>query len=428
MAKPSRALGRMSLGQATEQIREIIQDPSLTDKANTNKEIVENTLAGVPGYKGRLQESIIDILESFGIEVEGMTHKEAAYEIYKSSWGLGPIEELYDDPSINEIRVNGPDQVVVMRNIQNERVDVKFKNQDEISNLVNRMIMHDRGVGINRSNPAIESMRKDGTRLTATCPPETANFTLALRKHFPNILAAEDHIKRGSMDDNVWKIIQTLIRGRANILVAGGVGSGKTTLVRTLFKYTNPTARTIVIESDSELHLARQFPDRDIVEFEEHPEVGRTLEKIFRTVLRYSPNMIILGEFRGAGEAKEAVRACSRGHDGSMATAHFPTPQEAIEGTGRLLVEEGMNISVEAATLLVANAYNVVIQMFGDSTRGVILIESVTEIIPKGSTIEYSDLIRWVPHGSDYLDGEWQIKNPFSPRLQNKLARYGVVE
>jgi len=416
----------MPLQQATEIVREVIQDPSRTARASENKEIIENTMSGVPGYKNRLQEIIVDLLASYGIEVEGMTPEAAAYEIYKSSWGLGPIEELYDDPTVNEIRVNGPDQIIIMRNIQNEQADVKFQSQDDIKNLVVRMTMHDQGVGFNRSSPAIESMRKDGTRITATCPPETVNVTFALRKHFPRILAAEEHIARRSMDEKVWKIIETLVKGRANILVAGGVGSGKTTLVRTLFSYTNPAARTIVIESDRELHLAKQFPERDIVEFEEHPEVGRTLEKIFRTVLRYSPNMIILGEFRGAGEAKEAVRACSRGHDGSMATAHFPSPQEAIEGTGRLLVEEGMNISVEAATLLVANAYNVVIQMFGDSTRGVILVESVTEVIPKGSTIEYSDLVRWVPHGEDYLDGEWRLKNPFSPRLQQRLARYGV--
>jgi pilus assembly protein CpaF len=420
-------LGKMPLQKATEVIREIIQDPTRTDKALVNKEIVENTMAGVPGYKEQLQQAILEVFDSYGIEVEGMSREEAAYEIYKSSWGLGPIEELYDDPTINEIRVNGPDQVIVMRNIQNEQVDVKFQSQEEIKNLVVRMTMHDQGVGFNRSSPAIESMRKDGTRITATCAPETVNVTFALRKHFPNILLAEDHIQRGSMDEKVWGIIERLIKGRANILVAGGVGSGKTTLVRTLFNYTNPTARTIVIESDRELHLAKQFPERDVVEFEEHPEVGRTLERIFRTVLRYSPNMIILGEFRGAGEAKEAVRACSRGHDGSMATAHFPSPMEAIEGTGRLLVEEGLNISVEAATLLVANAYNVVIQMFGDSTRGIILVESVTEIIPKGSAIEYSDLVRWVPRGDDYLDGEWQVVNGISPRLKQRLARYGAV-
>jgi pilus assembly protein CpaF len=106
-------LGKMTLQQTTELIREIIQDPSRTDKAMTNKEIIEDTMAGVPGIKHQLQFAILDLFNQYGIEIEGMTPEEAAYEIYKSSWGLGPIEELYDDPSINEIRVNGPDQVIV---------------------------------------------------------------------------------------------------------------------------------------------------------------------------------------------------------------------------------------------------------------------------------------------------------------------------
>ncbi|NSW83999.1 MAG: CpaF family protein [Syntrophothermus sp.] len=397
------------------------------ERAIKHRSLIEETMAGVPEAKIVLQEVIVGLLEEFGVEVEGMDSGKAAYEIYKYAWGLDVLEELYDDPEVNEIRVNGPDQVVVLRNIKNERVDVKFKDNEHIKKLVTRMTMHDQGVGFNRSNPTLESMRKDGTRITATCPPVTEDITFVLRKHSSSVLTPEDHIRRGSMDEKVWSALETLVRGRANILIAGGVGSGKTTLMRTLYSCTDPNARTIVIESDRELQLKKQFPERDIVELEEHSEVGRPLKMLFRTVLRYSPNIILIGEFRGQGEATEAVRACLRGHDGSMATAHFPSPQEAVEGTGRLLIEEGLNVTPDVAAQLVASAYNVVVQMFGDSTRGAILVESITEVVPQVTKVEYRDLIRWFPSGDDYLKGEWrQVQMP-STRLQDRLLKYGVT-
>lgn len=419
-------VGRVDIKRATRIIQEVIQEPAVLgeEEALHNKEILESAMAGVPGADGRAVEAIVGVLEHLGVEIEEMDLHQAAYEIYKYAWGLGPIEDLNRDHSINEIRVNAPDRVYVLRNIRNEKTEVRFRDDEHVMKIITRITLHDRGIALNRSNPTIESMRKDGTRITATCPPVTEHVTLVLRKPFSRVVTPEELVRLGTLDERTWLVLETLVAGRANVIIAGGTGSGKTTLLRTLFSATPPNARAVVLETDRELFLAKMFPDRDIIEMEEHPEAGRTLGGLFKIVLRYSPNLIIVGEFRAAGEAKEAVRACLRGHDGSLATAHFGTPKEAIEGTGKLLLEEGMNLPLEVAVSLVASAYHVVVQMFGDSTKGVIKVESVTEVCPNGSKIEYRDLVRWVPKGDDYFEGDWKVCGSPGPRLLERLKRY----
>jgi pilus assembly protein CpaF len=427
--KPREKIGKVDLKKATQIVQEIIQDPSELSKetAEKHKQILIDTMAGVSGAREQTLKIVQGILQEYGVEPEGISLEDAAYEIYKYAWGLGPIEEIYHDPNINEIRVNAPDRVYVLRNMRNEKTDIKFRDEEHVSQIITRITMHDRGVGLNKSSPTIESMRKDGTRITATCPPVSEHFTFVLRKHFSKVLTPDDLLKSGTLDEKTWNILRLLVKGRANILVAGGVGSGKTTLVRSLFSAVDPAIRTIVIETDSELFLSSLFKERDIIELEEHPEADRTLDNLFRIVLRYSPSIIIVGEFRGAGEAKEAVRACLRGHSGSFATAHFGSPQEAIEGTAKLQIEEGLNLPLEVAVSMVASAYNIVIQMFGDATRGVIKVESVTEVVAKGTEVEYRDLVRWVPSGDDYLVGEWEIKNKPTERLIKRMFRYGLT-
>lgn len=414
--------------QAIRLVQEVIQDPDFLgeEQAAKNRQALEEAMAGVPGGRSAAVSLVKKTLEECGAEVEGADLAAAAYEIYRRVWGLGPLEELYRDPAVNEIRVNAPDRVYVLRNMKNERAEVRFESDEDVLNLVTRLVMHDRGVALNKSSPTIESMRKDGTRITATCPPVTEHVTLVLRKHIPRALTFEEMIAGEVMDSRTADLIRLLVRGRANMLVVGGVGSGKTTQVRTYFSEVDRNARVIVLETDRELFLAKNYPDMDIVEMEEHPEANRTLAQLFRIVLRYSPTTIIVGEFRGQGEAREAVRACERGHDGSMATAHFGSPAEAVSGTARLLIEEGLNLPQKLAEQMVAAAFNVVVKMFGDPTRGIIRLESVTEVISEGNRVVCRDLVRWVTEEEGSAKGEWRVVGAPSERLVSRLARYGV--
>lgn len=421
--------GKVDFDHAVRLVQDTIQDPERLgeQRAARNKEVLERVLAGVPDSRSEAVKAIGELLEELVAEVEGMDLKEAAYEIYKEVWGLGPMEDLYRDPSVNEIQENAPGKVYVIRNLKLEPVpEVKFRDNNHVLNLITRLVMHDRGVALNRSSPTIESMRKDGTRITATCPPVTEYVTLAMRKHFPEAIPLDKMVEMGVFDVKVCELAKILVRGRANMAIVGGVGSGKTTIVRSLFGEVDANARVIVLETDRELFLNKNYPERNIIEMEEHPEADRTLKDLFRTTLRYSPNIIIVGEFRGEGEATEAVRACERGHDGSLTTGHFGSAPEFVGGTARLLLKEGFNLPKEAAEELVASAFNVVIKMFGDSTRGIIKLESVTEIAVEDGKIVYRDLARWVPTGEDYLTGEYHLLEKPGKGLMARFKRYGV--
>jgi len=397
------------------------------EKAARNRAAAEDAAAGARGAKKETLRLLVEFLRENNINVSGFDAEGLAYEAYKEIWGLGPLEETYEDPEVNEIQINAPDRVYVMRRLKLERLEgVKFRDNDHVMNLISRMVMHDRGVSLNRSSPTIESMRKDGTRITATCPPVTKNVTMAMRKHLQRVVPFEEMIRRGVMDEKGAAILRLLVRGRANIAIIGGVGSGKTTLMRTMCGELPLNARVIVIETDRELDLARNYPDRNIVEMEEHQEVRRTLKVLFRTVLRYSPVVIIVGEFRGEGEASEAIQACERGHDGSMTTAHFSSPELFVKGTAKMLIKEGLALPEKAVEEMVASAFNVVVKMYGNSTEGIMKLESITELIP-GDSFSCNTLYRWEHAEGRYEAGEWRMLGKPSESLMSRLARYGVT-
>lgn len=392
--------------------------------------LVRDAMAGEPQAVRAAEEMVASILEEEMVEVDGHSRKRAAYEIYARLWGLGPVEAVYRDPEVDEVRANGPDKVFLQRRGRNEPAGVRFADEAELEAVIKRMILHDEGASLDRSSPRVESVRRDGSRLTATCPPVTRSWTFALRKHGTFDMSVENLARAGTLDPKVWGALSLLARGRANILFCGNVGSGKTSLMRKLLGELHPNLRILVIGKDLELLLYRHYPERDVIELEEHPEVGVSMKELFETALRESPDVIAVEEFRGAGEAIEAVRACTRGHPGSMATAHFNSPEEAIEGTAMLMLEEGLNLPLELAKLRVARSFDVVVQMFSDSVRGTKKLVSATEVLvgPAGE-IGFRDLIRWEPRGDDYLGpGEWVFANPPSPGLRAKMFRFGVTD
>lgn len=417
----------LTLEQATEYVQQaLIKGPDA--EVARRQDILARAMAGEPGMHLEAQALIRQALEAGKKEVAGFSLEEAARLIYARVWGLDVVEDLYRDPEINEIQVNGPDEVFVDRLGRHERVNVSFGTPERLEAVIKRMIMHDMGASLDRSNPMVESVRKDGSRLTATCYPVTDTWTFVLRKHHTVDMSVENLERLGTLNRQVWEVLRLLARGRANILFSGNVRSGKTSLMRKLVGELSPALRIVVIGKDLELRLRREYPERNIIEFEAHPEVGAGMSEIFETTLRESPDVILVEEFRGKGEAVEAIRACTRGHPGSMGTAHFNSPREAVEGTAMMLQEEGLNISFEMAKLRVASAFDVVVQLLNDSDRGVKKLISITEIGVDGEEVFYTDLVRWEPEGGDYLGkGTWRIVSSPSPGLRYKCFRYGVT-
>lgn len=419
----------MDLKEATSLIQDMMaeRDAFIGDETAYWEKTKDAAMAGEFGASQKATEFISKVMNRHGITVKGMKTYEAAYEIYKYAWGLDVIEELYNEPDVDEIRINSHNMVKVQRRGKNESTDIKFKDNEHIMKIIGRLIRHDRGVGLTESTPCIESMRRDGTRITATCPPLTRTPTLVLRKHDTFKMNLENLTKAGTLDEKVHAYLKLLVQGRSNILISGGCGSGKTSLLRYLAGFSHPNLRVVVMENDVELKLSEHYPDRDIVEFEEHPELRLTLRNLFRTALRYSPDLIIVGEMRGAGEANEAIKACTRGHDGSMGTGHYNSVEEAIEGTALMLLEEGKNLPLGLAKLQVARAFNIVVQTYSSTVHGIKKITHIAEIWPEGDNVKIRNLVTWKPNPDNYFQGEWVIKNLPSGRLLQRMHQYGVT-
>lgn len=187
----------------------------------------------------------------------------------------------------------------------------------------------------------------------------------------------------------------------------------------------NENLRIGVIGTDIEVNLQEHYPDRDIVELEEQAHLGITMKELFSTMLRESIDVLVVEEFRGSGEAIEAVRACTRGLPNAFTTAHFNNPEEAIEGTALFMLEEGLNLELDLAKVRVARAFNIVVQLFGDAISGKKKLISITEVIvDKDNNIIFNDLLRWEPSTDEYLgDGTWKMANQPSSRLLSNLLK-----
>lgn len=415
--------------EVVELVQNIITNERLLseDELIERQRLIQNAMAGLPAARVGLMEVIEEILQENQIDIDNLG--VLAEKIYRQNWGLGALEDAYHDPTIDEIRVNGPgrDQVYLVREGKSELAGFFFEDEREIQTIVRRLLMHDTAVGLDQSQPQAESMRKDGTRITAACPPVNEYWTFVLRRHDTFEMTPENLVNHGTLDYQLWEMLVAFARYGANMLIVGGVNTGKTHLLRRLIAETLPSRRIICIETDRELNLQRHYPDRDIVEFEEHKNVGASMAKIFVHVLRYSADILVVGEFRGHGEAREAMNACTRGCQG-FATAHFSSVSGAVEGTGKMMIQEGQNIPLDIAKSMVAEAFNLVVEMVASRDKGIKKIINVTELISEDGEVKYNPLVKWVPIGEDYFEGKWVFPNPPSENLVARMRQNGLTK
>ena len=391
--------------------------------------LFEEGKSGVQGAYEKCLEIIKNILAEQKITVQGYSHKQAAVEIFKYHYGLRELDDLYKDPEIDEIRIAPNGKAYVIRKGRLCQTDIQYTDI-EVANLINRLKpISDVGVSLDESHPMMELVRPDGSRLTALCRPVTEGYCFALRK--PGHLESTDLVKLQTLDERVSRILNLLVKGRRNILICGGVNSGKTTLLRLLASELDPQLSVRVLDVDNELRLAQMYPDREIWELEAHPEVGADMNSLFSKILRLTPDVIIVPEFRGFGEVWTTIEACTRGHDGSMATAHFSSfasPEEAIRNTAMLAMQEGTQLPLELVIERVAQAFQIIIQTFNDARKGIKKITSITEVAADNGKIIYNPLVEWEPFGDDYTGaGEWKTLNPPSVKCCTDMRVYGVT-
>lgn len=388
-------------------------------------------MAGDRESRSVVKNEIERIINENRIRVKGYTTEELVELIFADRYGLKVLQKYYEDPTVDEIRVNSPENIRIVKRGIPFKIKEKFKSDEDIENIIKRMIMEDIGVSLNKSNPTIESVLRDGSRLTATCFPVSKSWNFILRKHDSFDLTLDNYIRTQTLDEYTWNMLSVLARGGTKMLFSGNVGAGKTTLMKKVIGELNENLRIGVIGTDIEVNLQEYYPDRDIIEFEEQAHLGISMKELFNTMLRESIDVLVIEEFRGSGEAIEAVRACTRGLPNAFTTAHFNNPEEAIEGTALFMLEEGLNLELNLAKVRVARAFNIVVQLFGDAITGKKRLVSITEVkVDKNNNISFNELLKWTPKTDEFLgDGTWTMANqPSDVLLKNILKRVGREE
>jgi pilus assembly protein CpaF len=292
--------------------------------------------------------------------------------------GMGPLDPLLDDPTISDVLVNGPDEVWVERAGRLERVDLSFSGPDAIVAAVERMIAP-LGLRIDRASPAVDARLPDGSRLHAVIPPASVDGpVVAVRRFVPTVRTLDDVVAAHGLDRDGAELLAAAVRSRRNIVVSGGTGTGKTTLLDVLAGSIPAGERVVTVEDAAEL----RFPGH-VVRLEARPPnpegAGEiTLRTLVRHALRLRPDRIVVGEVRGP-EALDLIQAMSTGHAGSMGTVHANGPEEAMWRLETLALSGSERIPERAVRRLLWSAVHTVVHLERRSGRRVVASVSQVE-------------------------------------------------
>jgi len=326
---------------------------------------------------------------------------------------LAPVSQYLKDDSVTEVMINGPKQIFIERAGQVEAVDSKFEDEQALMAAV-RNISQYVGRPISEEAPFLDARLPDGSRIHAVVPPVAKNgTTVCIRKFSKNKLELKDLITRGALTPDAARFIDVCLYLKKNIIVSGGTGSGKTTILNILASRCQPEQRIVVLEDSSELKIH----NKHVVYFEGRPanEYGKgtvTLRDLVKSSLRLRPDRVIVGEVRG-GEALDLISSMNTGHSGSMGTVHSNNPKECLTRLETLALMTDSEVPVQAVRAQVASAIQIVIQLsrLQDGSRKVTHISECLGMDLHGN-YQTNDIYLFEQWGRD-KDGKVQgILNP----------------
>jgi pilus assembly protein CpaF len=348
--------------------------------------------------------------------------------IYDEMVGLGPIEPLLKDESINDILINGPYQVYIERRGELELTPIHFRDNDHLLRIVNRIVA---GVGrrIDESQPMVDARLPDGSRVNAAIPPIAIDgCSVSIRKFSKKPLTLEKLVEFGAMPQCVADFLYGAVRSRVSTVISGGTGSGKTTLLNALSAAISHGERLITIEDAAELQLQQPH----VVRMETRPPniegKGEIRQReLVKNALRMRPDRVILGEVRSE-EAFDMLQAMNTGHEGSMATIHSNNPREAVSRLEQMVAMGGMAIGPDAVRAQIASAVGLVVQVsrLSDGKRKVTHITEITGM--EGRVVQLQDIFLF---NRTHTDADGQVFGEFRatglrPRCLDEMLRRGI--
>lgn len=310
----------------------------------------------------------------------GREDREAlAARVLRDTVGLGPLEDLLADPTVEEVMVNGPSQVYVERRGAIEAVDTRFADEEELRNAIER-ILAPLGRRIDELSPMVDARLADGSRVNAVIPPLAVDGpALSIRRFGASRPGPRELLELGTVSEDQLERLERSVAERRSVLVSGGTGSGKTTLLNAISRFISPEDRLVTIEDAAELRLQ----GRHVVRLESRPAgvEGRgevTIRDLLRNALRMRPDRIVIGEVRGA-EALDLLTALNTGHRGALSTVHANSPSDALARLETLALMAGLGLPHGAIADQVRRGIDLVVHLerLGDGSRRVVEITEV---------------------------------------------------
>ena len=284
-------------------------------------------------------------------------------EIMDEIYGFGPIQSLMNTPDISDVLINGPDSVFIERNGLLERTDIRFADNDHLMHFIQRLVGR-AGRRIDEVSPMVDAKLPDGSRLNAVIPPLALRGpTVSIRRFKSKAIVFEDMVRAGSLTPEMADFLVTCVQGRMNIVVSGGTGAGKTTMLNNISRFIPESERVVTIEQTAELQLQQ----KDVVAMETRPPnvEGRgevTQRDLLKNALRMRPDRIIVGEARG-GEVLDMLQAMNTGHDGSMSTVHANETRDALDRMELMIALSGVELSTLVARQYIASAIQILVHI-----------------------------------------------------------------
>jgi len=320
-----------------------------------------------------------DLVAAEAAILPGPVREEVVARIVRDSVGLGPLEDLLVDPAVEEVMVNGPRVVYVERRGRLEPTEVRFADEEELRNTIER-ILAPLGRRVDELSPMVDARLADGSRVNVVVPPLAIDGpVVSIRRFGAERPGLDELVARGSLSPAQRELLAAVVAERRSVLVSGGTGSGKTTLLNALSGFISPRERVVTIEDAAELRLQQPH----VVRLESRPPgiEGRgevTIRDLLRNALRMRPDRIVIGEVRGV-EALDLLTALNTGHEGALSTLHANSPADALARLETLALMADVGLPHEAIVEQVRRGIDLVVQLErrGDGSR---LVTEIVEV------------------------------------------------
>lgn len=379
-------------------------------------------------FRREVGDMISELLAREQVPINAKGRAQLVADVLDELLGLGPLEPLLKDPSVNDILVNTHSQVFVERAGRLEITQVRFKDERHLLRIINKIVS---AVGrrVDESQPLVDARLQDGSRVNAVVPPIAVDGSLlSIRKFSRRPYSLDRLVDIGSLSPQMAVVLRGVVKAGLNLIISGGTGSGKTTMLNALSASVDPNERIVTIEDAAELQLQQPH----VVRMETRPPnlEGRgeiTQRELIRNALRMRPDRVILGECRG-GEAFDMLQAMNTGHDGSMSTVHANTCRDALSRLEQMIGMAGIDMPARSIRSQIASAVDVVIQLerLSDGKRRLTSIHEVTGM--EGDIVTMNEIFRFQRSGTDengVIHGAYWATG-VRPKFHAELATKGI--